>query len=186
MTLTLYRVFPWDQRAASGSPFAPDYVPTQQGSGRFDLSDGAVLYLGEMAEHPVGEMLQGFRGRPFRDGSLRRFGQPLALVEVRLPSDVASGIIDLDDPAQLQRLHLRPSDVASDDRSRTREIAARLLDDGATGLRWWSKLSGDWHGVVLFLTRAPVSRLSFGAPELLARTHPAVIGACRQLAIALI
>jgi hypothetical protein len=185
LTLLLHRVFPWDQRAVAGAPFAPDYVPAPQGSGRFDLADGAVLYLGESPEHPVGEVLQAFRGRPFRDGMLRRSGHPLALVEVRLPSEVAGGIVDLDDPAQLLRLRLRPSDVASDDRSRTREIAATLLEEGATGLRWWSKLSGDWHGVVLFLPRAPVSRLTFGAPQLLTRVHPAVAGACRQLAIAL-
>ena len=86
-------------------------------------------------------------------------------------------------PARLVALSLHPSDVASDDRSRTREIAARLLADGATGLRWWSRLTGDWHGVVLFLTRAPVERLVVGTPEPLSREHPAVAAACRQLAI---
>jgi hypothetical protein len=183
LTLELHRVFPWDQRAAAGAPFAPDYVPPQQGSGRFDLSDAPVLYLGELPEHATGEMLQGFRGRPFRDSMLRRFGHPLALVRIALPDDVAAGIVDLDDPARLLALELRPSDVASDDRSRTREIASRLSEGGATGLRWWSRLSGDWHGVVLFLQRAPIARLDFGPPELLTRAHPAVAAACRQLAI---
>jgi hypothetical protein len=185
LTLALHRVFPWDQHAPAGAPFAPDYVPPQQGSGRFDLPDSLVLYLGESAEHPVAEVLQGFRGRPFRDGVLRRFGHPLALVRITVPGDLAAGIVDLDDPARLTALSLRPSDVASDDRSRTREIAARLADGGATGLRWWSRLSGDWHGVVLFLRHAPLDRLSFGAPELLTRGHPAVAGACRLLAIEL-
>ena len=185
MTLALHRVFPWDQRAPAGAPFSSSYVPNQQGSGRFDLTDSPVLYLGESPEHPVGEVLQGFRGRPFRDGVLRRFGLPLALVRVDVPHDIAAGLVDLDDPARLLALSLRPSDVASDDRSRTREIASRLYDEGATGLRWWSKLTGDWHGVVLFLARAPVGRLTLGAPEVLSRGHPAVVAACRQLAIAL-
>jgi len=185
LTLALHRVFPWDQRAAAGAPFSPSCVPAQQGSGRFDLADSAVLYLGESAEHPVGEVLQGFRGRPFSDGLLRRFGHPLALVRIEVPDDLAAGVVDLDDPARLLALSLRPSDVASDDRSRTREIAARLYDGGATGLRWWSKLSGDWHGVVLFLGRAPLGRLTIGAPEVLTRGHPSVVAACRQLAIAL-
>ena len=185
MTLELHRVFPWDQRAPAGAPFAPDYVPPHQGSGRFDLADAPVLYLGELPEHPVGEMLQGFRGRPFRDGMLRRFGHPLALVRIAVPDALAAGIVDLDDPARLLELSLRPSDVASDDRSRTREIAARLAEGGATGLRWWSRLSGDWHGVVLFLQRAPLARLGFGPPEVLTRGHPAVAAACRHLAIVL-
>jgi hypothetical protein len=75
--------------------------------------------------------------------------------------------------------------VASDDRRRTGRIATVVNESGATGLRWWSKLSGDWHGVVLFLARAPLSRLVIGTPELLTPTHPAVIQACRHLAIVL-
>lgn len=183
MTLALHRVFPWDHRAPTGAPFSPEYVPLQQGSGRFDLADGPVLYLGETAEHAVGEVLQGFRGRPLRDSALRRFGHPLALVRVEVPDDVARGIVDLDDPSRLLALSLHPSDVASDDRARTREIATRLRDGGATGLRWWSRLTGDWHGVVLFLSGAPMERLSIGPPEALTRDHPAVVGACRQLGI---
>ena len=183
MTLALHRVFPWDARATAGAPFSPSFVPIRQGSGRFDLDDSPVLYLGESADHAVGELLQGFRGRRFRDGMLRRFGHPLALVRMDVTDDVAGGIIDLDDPARLVALAVRPSDVASDDRSRTRELAARLFDGGATGLRWWSSLSGDWYGVALFLARAPLDQLLIGTPELLTPTHHAVIAACRQLAI---
>lgn len=183
MTLALHRVFPWDRGAPGGAPFSPDYVPPQQGSGRFDLADGLVLYLGESADHAVGEALQGFRGQPLRDSALRRFGHPLALVRIEVPDDLARGIVDLDDPSRLLALSLHPSDVASDDRARTREIATRLRDGGATGLRWWSRLTGDWHGVVLFLSRAPMARLSIGRPEVLTRDHAAVAGACRQLGI---
>ena len=185
MTLALHRVFPWDPRAPDGAPFSPSYVPAQQGSGRFDLADSPVLYLGESPEHPVGEVLQGFRGRPFRDAALRRFGHPLALVRIDVPDVIAAGLADLDDPKRLIAFSLRPSDVASDDRSRTREIATRLWESGATGLRWWSKLSGDWHGVVLFIARTPLEGLTVGAPEVLTRGHPAVVAACRQLAILL-
>lgn len=185
MSRPLYRVFPWDSAAEPGTPWAPDYVPPSQGSGRFDLREGPVLYLGELHEHPVGEMLQGFRGRDFRDGMLRRFGHPLALVDVTMSDEVAGGIVDLDDPRELSRFDLLPSVVASDDRTRTRGVARQLYDSGATGLRWWSKLSGDWHGVVIFLSRVPIAQLGFGAPERLTRTHASVIAACRQLGIAL-
>ena len=183
MTLALHRVFPWDERAAAGAPYSPSFVPPQQGSGRFDLADSPVLYLGGSAEHAVAETLQGLRGRPFLAAALRRFGRPLALVQVDVPDDLATLVVDLDDPARLVALGLRPSDVASDDRARTRAIAARLHAEGATGLRWWSKLSGDWHAVVLFLSHAPFDRLILGAPEPLSPSHPAVVGACRQLGI---
>ena len=185
MTLALYRVFPWDAAAAPGEPFSPQFIPPQQGSGRFDLPDEPVLYLGESPEHPVAEVLQPFRGRAFRLGMLRRFGHPLALVEVRLPHDIAARLTDLDDPTELTRLALRPSDVASDDRRRTTAIASAVHASGASGLRWWSKLSGDWHAVVLFVGRIPVSRLTLGAPEELTATHPAVQHACRHLGISL-
>jgi hypothetical protein len=183
LTLALHRVFPWEERAAAGAPFSPSFVPVLQGSGRFDLTDSPVLYLGESAEHAVAETLQGFRGRPLVDAALRRFGRPLALVRIDVPDELAMPIVDLDDPAQLLALGLRPSDVVSDDRARTRAIAARVHTGGATGLRWWSKLSGDWHGVVLFLARAPFDRLTLGVPEPLSSSHPAVAGACRQLGI---
>jgi hypothetical protein len=185
LTLALYRVFPWDAAALAGEPFSPEFTPSQQGSGRFDLPDAPVLYLGESPEHPVAEVLQGFRGRDFRSGMLRRFDRPLALVEIGLPDDVAERLVNLDDPAQLLRLSLRPSDVASDDRRRTMAIASAIYENGATGLRWWSKLSGDWHAVVLFLARTPVSRLVHGTPELLTPAHPAVLHACRHLGISL-
>jgi hypothetical protein len=116
---------------------------------------------------------------------LRRFDRPLALVEVQLPDDVANGIVDLDDPGELLRLGLTPGALASGDRRRTQAVSALVYASGATGLRWWSALSGDWHAVVLFLDRAPVERLELDTPEPLTRAHPAVVSACRHLAMPL-
>jgi hypothetical protein len=135
--------------------------------------------------HAVSELLQNFRSRPFVDGMLRRFGCPLALVEVNLPEAAADRIVDLDDAAELLRFGLTPGLVASDDRARTQEVAEHVYASGATGLRWWSSLSGDWHAVVLFLDRVPVEELEIGTPEALTRQHPAVVSACRHLAISL-
>ena len=135
--------------------------------------------------HAVSEMLQSFRSRDFSDAMLRRYGHPLALVSVELPDDVADGIVDFDDPAQLTRFGLAPSVLASEDRERTQAVAAMAYASGAAGLRWWSALNGDWHAVVLFLDRAPVERLEIDEPELLTRDHPAVVSACRFLAMKL-
>jgi hypothetical protein len=179
----LYRVFPWDPDAEPGEPFSPQYVPTAQGSGRFDLPDQPVWYLSESAVHAVGEVLQSFRSRPFHDAMLRRFQKPLALVEVHLPDDILDGIVDLNDPAQLVRFGLTPGTLASHVRRHTQDAAQQVYASGATGLRWWSALSGEWHSVVLFLDRAPIERLEIDEPELLTRTHEAVVSACRYLSI---
>jgi hypothetical protein len=164
-------------------PFAPDYIPQLQGSGRFDLRDSAVWYLAESPEHAVAEVLQGFRGRRFLPGMLRRFGHTLALASIELPADSALRIANLDDPRVLADLGIAPSTVASDDRARTQAVSETLFAGNATGLRWWSRLSGDWHSVVLFLGRSAPSTLAIGAPVPLSAENPAVAKACRFLAI---
>lgn len=179
----MYRVFPWDPDAGAGEPFSAAYVPPLQGSGRFDLPGRPVWYLSESAAHAVAETLQPFRSRPFQDAMLRRFQHSLALVEVHLPDDVADAIVNLDDPGELLRLGLTPSLLASDDRKKTQRVAERVYASGATGLRWWSALSGDWQTVVLFLDRAPVERLEIDEPVLLTPEHAAVVSARAKLAI---
>jgi RES domain-containing protein len=164
-------------------PFAPDYIPQHQGSGRFDLRESAVWYLAESPEHAVAEVLQGFRGRRFQDGMLRRFGHTLALASLELPDAIASRIANLDDPRALLELGIAPSTVASDDRARTQAVAESLFAGDSSGLRWWSRLSGDWHSVVLFLQRALPSTLVIDAPIPLTADHPAVVQASRFLAI---
>lgn len=181
--MTLYRAFPFDPAAAAGLPFAADHVPRSQGSGRFDRPDGAVWYLAESVEHAVAELLQGFRGRPFHASMLRRSGHPLALCAVDLPVGTAAHIVNLDDPAELLRLDIAPSTLASDDRVRTQDVASRVHADGATGLRWWSRLSGDWHTVVVFLDRLAPGAMRIGEPRVLLPEHPAVHSACRTLGI---
>lgn len=183
--MTLYRVFPYDPSALARAPFAADHVPRNQGSGRFDRAQGAVWYLAESPEHAVAEVLQAFRGRTLSRGMLNRFGHALALCSIELPTDAIPRIVNLDDPAQLLRLGLTPSALASDERARTQAVAERLHADGAAGLRWWSRLSGDWHSVVVFLDRVSADRMVIGAPDVLSIDHVAVRSACRSLGISL-
>ena len=64
-------------------------------------------------------------------------------------------------------------------------LRGQTLDaDGAAGFRWWSSLSGDWHGTVLFVERLPVGVPAFGTPEPLAIASPVVRAACLELGIA--
>jgi hypothetical protein len=156
-------------------------VPPVQGSGRFDLGASLVLYLAESPAHAVGEVMQAFRGCLVGATHLRRFGKALAVVEVKLPREVPGRLADLTDPAILSSLGIRPDALASRDVQRTQSISRSLFRAGYPGFRWWSSLMGDWHTVVLFLDRVPVSDLSFGKPQALSLAHPAMQSAASLL-----
>lgn len=181
----LWRVFPWDPDAAAGEPFSASYLSAAQGSGRFDLPGSTVLYLAEDPEHAVAEKIQRYRGQTIDAADLEEFGQPLALVSVRLPAGLADSIADLCDPAILLRHELSPGDVAAHSVAITQRIAALLDREGYAGLRWWSAFRGEWRGVALFTERLGRARLRFDAPEALTLDHPAVIEAATALGIRL-
>jgi hypothetical protein len=184
--LTLWRVFPYDRAALLHAPFSASYIHAGQTAGRFDLHDQPpVLYLAGSAEHAVGEVIQGYRGRGIGAAHLRRHGYPLALAAVTVVGDLAARIPDCTDPATLLRLEIRPDSLASHDRRITQAIARRLHAAGEVGFRWWSALTGAWHSVVLFSDRYRRGDLTFGSPELLSSAHEAVITAARLLGIAI-
>jgi hypothetical protein len=98
----------------------------------------------------VAEQLARFRGQRLLPSLLRRRGLPLALAELVL-SDAAP-LLDLDDPIILRRERLRPSAVATRDRSVT-QLQARVLYErhpDIAGLRWWSTHESQWANITLF------------------------------------
>ena len=98
----------------------------------------------------IAELLARFRGvRELEARHLRRFGRPLALATV---SCDAAPLVDLDDPRELQRRKLRPSEVATRTRSVTQRQAAAIfaLPAQPAGVRWWSTLESSWINVTLF------------------------------------
>jgi hypothetical protein len=179
----LWRVFPWDSRAEDGAPFSARFVPGGQGSGRFDLAAGPVLYLAEDPQHAVAEKIQRLRGLSLEAFDLLEYGNPLALVRVVLPDEVADGLLDLCDPAALVTHSIRPDEVAARSGNTTRAIAAEIHARGFHGLRWWSAFRGEWHTITLFLDRSPVDALDFSVPEALTVQHPAVVKAAEALMI---
>lgn len=178
-----WRVFPWDPAAGPGAPFSARYVvpAERQRHGRFDLGSSPVLYLAESPEHAVAELLRPFTGRCLSDAQLVNAGHPLALVEVRLDPGVASRLADLTDPAVLVACDIRPDQLASRNRMLTQAVSKSLFDRGLPGFRWWSALHGDWHAVLLFLTRISPVEMSYGNPEPLRVSHPAVVAAAGEL-----
>ena len=161
--MKLWRTLPFDRRAEAGGPGGPLWFPReQQGYGRHDNPDlYGCLYVAEDAVSAVAEPLAAFRGTGALAASmLVHLGRPLALAELDLPDDAFA--IDLDDPTVLVARGLRPSEVATRDRTVTQETAASLYraDDEAVGLRWWSTLESSWINWTLFDRAADVLALA--------------------------
>jgi hypothetical protein len=148
----LFRCFPWDADAPASVRGGALWFPRMlQGAGRHDnpFLYGCVYATAE-ALSAVVERLQGLRTTRLEETDLRSRGRPLALAAIELPDDAE--VVDLDDPLVLTREDLRPSRVATNDRSLTQAHAAELFrrHAGAVGLRWWSTFESLWANVTLF------------------------------------
>jgi hypothetical protein len=170
----LHRCFGWRQSVQADTTDGPLWFPrTFQGEGRHDNPDAyGCLYLADRPLSCVVEQLAAFRGQRLIPSLLRRRGLPLALAEVEL--DAGAALIDLDDPSVLRRERLRPSRVATRDRSVTQPQARALHDahQNAAGLRWWSSWEALWMNVTVFDRAAPLLRL--GAVRELTLDDPVV------------
>jgi hypothetical protein len=165
--LICYRCFAWNERARADQPDSPLWFPRVfQGDGRHDNPDAyGCLYLADRESAGVVEQLARFRGQRLIEALLVRRGLPLAIAAIDL-SDGAD-LVDLDDPVVLRRRRLRPSLVATRDRSVTQPQAlSAYRDTEAVGLRWWSIHESLWVNYTLFdraiseLTVQDVRRLS--------------------------
>jgi hypothetical protein len=180
----VWRACPWDPDAPTGAPFSPQYVPSGQGSGRFDLPglSSGVLYTAETPEHAVAERIQHYRGQVLEDEDLFAARRRLALVAVTLPDSTRDQVADLCDPNVLIRLGVRADETPSRHRQTTQRIAARVLARKHAGLRWWSAFFGEWHTVVLFRDRL-AAPLVYDTPEAITMDHPALRDAAALLGV---
>jgi len=157
----LHRCLAWNERAAPDAPDGALWFPRlYQGEGRHDnpLVYGC-LYLSEEPLSCVVEQLARFRGQRLTPALLRRRGLPLALAELELPDDTQ--LVDLDEPSVLRRERLRPSRVATRERTVTQPQALAFHEkhEDAAGLRWWSTFESQWLNVTLFDRAASALRL---------------------------
>ena len=159
--MILYRCFAWRSAAPAAAPDGPLWFPRPfQGEGRHDNPETyGCLYLADRPVSCVVEQLAAFRGQRLTASLLHRRGLPLALAAMELAEGEA--LIDLDDPAVLGRERLRPSHVATRDRSVTQPQALTLFHRHrmAAGLRWWSTWEASWTNVTIFDRAAPALRL---------------------------
>jgi len=153
----LYRCFAWNVRAGHTEADGPLwFARAYQGDGRHDNPDlFGCMYLADRAVSSVVEQLARFRGQRLSAPLLRRRGLPLALAQLELAE--SAELIDLDAPTVLRRERLRPSLVATRDRTITQPQARALHDRhaAAAGIRWWSTYEARWMNVTLFERAAP-------------------------------
>jgi hypothetical protein len=122
-----------------------------QGEGRHDAPTlYGCLYASAEPVSAVVEQLAALRGTSIGPVDLLRHGSPLALGALEL--DDSSELLDLDEPEVLVREKLRPSLVATNERSTTQGQAVELFERHieAVGLRWWSTFESLWANVTLF------------------------------------
>lgn len=155
-----------------------------------------VLYLAETPEHAIAEKLQVYRGQTVGDAELHEFGHRLTLARITPEGGVDLDVPDLCRPETLAERGIQPDELAAASRSTTRAIAERLWRGGASGLRWWSALRGEWHTVVLFdppplEPRGPASvvppdfRLLYDRLTPLTPATPEALRAAREIGIIL-
>lgn len=130
------------------------YPPrSKQGSGRYDIPErSAVIYCSKSPVSAIAEVIQGFRGTVLTNQVFVYPGKKVrALSHIVLDDSVP--LIDFDDPKELSKRQLNPSQVATMNRQTTQNIARSLFDEGAFGFTWWSTLEASWTNVTLFENR---------------------------------
>ena len=184
--MILHRCFAWNSGARADAPDGPLWFPRLfQGEGRHDNPDAyGCLYLADRPASCVAEQLASFRGQRLTPSLLRRRGLPLALASIEL--DDRAVLVDLDDPAVLQRERLRPSAVATTRRVVTQPQALDLFrrHPDAAGLRWWSRWEALWGNVTIFDRAAPSLRLV--SVEELALDRPALVEAAEWFGLRIV
>jgi RES domain len=148
----LFRCLAWDKAASARVRGGPLWFPRMlQGDGRHDNPTlYGCLYASVEPVSAVAEQLDRLAGTYLEPADLIRRGLPLALTAIDLAD--AALLIDLDDPGVLMGEGLRPSRVATHERSLTQAGAADLFTSHAeaAGIRWWSTLESLWANVTLF------------------------------------
>ncbi len=179
--MLVYRVFPYLASARAGAPGHPLYEHTPQRGGRADHPDYYVWYLSQQAEAACGE---SFGNHSTWDDSMLKFplipGARRALGTFSLPD--ALRILDLDDPHQLVRLGLRPTQIVRRNLTVTQRWAHRIWEErDATGARSWQAVQWWSYHRPAWTVLASWERPELRDVEPLTTNHPALCDAATAL-----
>ncbi len=144
-------MFPYLAGGDVDQPGGALYTPPQ-GNGRADNPDHySAFYAGDAEAGAMAEAFGRFpewsetmlRASPALPGSRR------AIATFSLPDDTP--ICDLDDPAQLTALSMRPSQVVSRDYATTQAWALAIFRHNRwQGVKWWSYYDPRWFSLALW------------------------------------
>lgn len=147
--MLVYRVFPYLDDAKDGEPGHPLYEHTPQRGSRIDHPDYYVWYVSRHAEAACGE---AFGNQAVWGSSMFEFpliGARRALATLSLPDSLR--VLDLDDPHQLVRLGLRPTDVVRRNLAVTQAWGHRIWAERDPdrqqrwdAVQWWSYFRPSW------------------------------------------
>ena len=152
--MDLYRVFVWDGNHNEQKLLkALCPLKSMQGVGRHDIPDKtAVIYCSQSSVSAIAEVIQGFRGITLGDGDFKVPQNKMrALCHFVLDDNIS--LIELNDPIELNKRQLKPSQVVSSNRKVTQNISRSLFDENISGFTWWSTLNSSWENVTLFKKR---------------------------------
>ena len=149
--MLLYRVFPYLEGGNIFEPGGAIYMPPQ-GSGRAENPDHySVVYAGDSEAGVIAEAFGRFPewGQSMLNGSPSLPGSHRALAKFSLPVETA--ICNLDDPAQLIELSLRPSQVVTRDYRTSQDWALAIFERQRwNGVKWWSYFDSRWFSYALW------------------------------------
>ncbi|MFS0852543.1 RES domain-containing protein [Microbacterium sp. 179-I 3D4 NHS] len=185
--MLVYRVFYHQPNAKPGQNGHPLYLHKPQGRGRWDNTDlYDSWYLAKSPEGAIGETfgdLARWTPRMFDTGTP---GVRRALATFTVPDDLA--LFDFDDPANLLRIGMRPSEVVIRNRPAGQRRAAAIFDEknpaGARtwqGLQWWSYHRPHWTNLMLWSTTADPAPITLTDITALSFATPAVVDAATAL-----
>jgi hypothetical protein len=180
----LFRVFDWDRTSKGSLPGGPLFVPREkQGAGRHDIpSLDGIFYVTHNAAAAVAESIQGFRNQSLAGTDFYVEEDKIqALAHIALADSAA--LVDLNDPAQLLKRHLKPSDIATGDRALTRRVCAQLHEEGVDGFLWWSSLEASWTNATLFQSHVKKKLKLIEPVQSLTTSLPSVREAAARLRI---
>jgi RES domain len=171
--------------AAPLEPGGALFVPrSDQGEGRHDNPDAyGALYVSRDPVSPVAELLKDVPLGVLQPSLLEHEGHPYALVA--LDESSLEEVLDLDDPRTLVAREIRPSGVATGDRTVTQRMALEVYQEGASGIAWWSTIEASWINLTLFAERAADRLHVTGEPEPLGPSHPVVREAAETVGVIL-
>jgi hypothetical protein len=177
-----YRVFPYLPAAGAGQPGHPLYEHRPQRGGRIDHPDYHVWYLSRLAKAACGETFGNLaRWEPSILDFPQLPGAQRALGTYELPDDLR--VLDLDDPAQLVRLGLRPTQVVTRNLTFTQAWGHRIWSetDPHSGHRAWQAVSWWSYHRPFWTVLASWIQPKLVRVEPLTLDHPAIVDAAQAL-----